>query len=78
MFDSIIELFDFDFSSRVSEIVGAFTTSYEDAEGNIVETIANVPWSALVPWKEIFAFVCLIVFIVLIFKFLRSVICRVL
>lgn len=78
MFDSIIELFDFDISSRISEVVGTFTTYFEDAEGNITETIANIPWTALVPWKELFAFICLIVFVVLIFKFLRSVICRVL
>lgn len=78
MFESITELFNFNFSSWISEVVSTFTTSYEDAEGNIIETIAEIPWSALIPWQQVFAFVTLIVFVVVIFKFLRSVLCRVL
>lgn len=78
MFDSITQLFTFDFSNWISQVVSTFTTYYEDAEGNITETIANIPWSALVPWEQVFAFIMLVIFIIVIFKFLRSVICRVL
>lgn len=77
MFDEIVALFDFDFSDFVSEIVDLFTTNNEISEGVYETQIANAPWSAFVPWSQIFAFVLLIVFIICIFKFMRAVLCRV-
>lgn len=77
MFNEIVSLFDFDFESWISSIVGFFTTSTEISEGVYQETIAEAPWSAFVPWPQVFAFILLVVFIICIFKFMRAVLCRV-
>ena len=74
--ESIRDLLQYD----VSELV---MIAVNDGEGGYVsDTVTNTVnpaiWSAYVPWEQIIAAVTLIVFIVCIFKFMRSVLCKIL
>lgn len=45
---------------------------------SVINTVNPAIWSAYVPWEHIIAAVTLIVFTVCIFKFMRTVLCKIL
>lgn len=89
MFEDLMDLFTGWYTTYVSRIMNilqtnqVITTLTPDGQGDYVtQTIANdinpEIWSAYVPWEAIIATVIFVVFIVCIFKFLRSVLCKIL
>lgn len=81
MFADLIDLFDGWYQSLVSAISSIMVTEVvEDAQGTVITSTAKSidVWSAYVPWEEIIAAVVLITFTVCIFKFMRSVLCKIL
>lgn len=89
MFQDLVDLFSGWYADYVSSIRDILETTqiisnvYIDAQGDAVtNTVTNdlVPeiWSAYVPWEQLIAAVTLIVFTVCIFKFMRSVLCKIL
>lgn len=81
MFQDLIDLFDGWYQTFVNSISSIMVTEVlEDGEGTVLTSSAKSidVWSAYVPWEQIIAAAVLIVFIVCIFRFLRSVLCRIL
>lgn len=77
------------YSAYVSQIRGILettqiiTTLTPDGSGDYVtQTIANelIPdvWSAFVPWEHIIATVILLTFTICVFKFMRTILCKIL
>ena len=89
MFSDLISLFSGWYSDYVETIRDLLQTS-EDVlsvvpldDGTVyTDTVTNIVnpsiWSAYIPWEQLIAAVTLIVFTVCIFKFMRSVLCRIL
>lgn len=81
MFNDLVDLFSGWFNSFVNSISSIMMTEVvEDAEGNVISSSAKSidVWSAYIPWEQIIAAVVLIIFVVCLFRFLRSVLCRIL
>ena len=89
MFDDLISLFSGWYSDYVAvirdllEYSESTLTAFECSDGSIyTDTVTNTInpsiWSAYVPWEQIIAAVVLVTFTVCIFKFMRSVLCRIL
>lgn len=89
MFDDLVALFSgwyADYVESIRDLLGyqqVITTLTPDGQGDYVtQTILNdinpSIWSAYVPWEQLIAAVVLIVFTVSIFKFMRSVLCKIL
>lgn len=91
MFDDLISLFSGWYSDYVESIRDLLQTSettlsiipLDDGTGSYVsDSVTNIVnpsiWSAYVPWEQIIAAVVLVTFTVCIFKFMRSVLCRIL
>lgn len=77
MWSDLVALFNGWYTSYVSSIKTILEVSNTDADG-VTTVIAPEIWSAYVPWEELIAAAILIVFVVAIFKFVRSVICQIL
>ena len=85
MFQDLVDLFSGWYSDYVEVIRDLLQTTHTvltiDSLGNqVIDTYDVNPeiWSAYVPWEELIATVTLIVFTVCIFKFMRSVLCKIL
>lgn len=91
MFSDLISLFSGWYSDYVESIRDLLQTSetvyyniaLDDGAGGYISDIATNTinpsiWSAYVPWEQIIAAVVLVTFTVCIFKFMRSVLCRIL
>lgn len=81
MFQDLIDLFDGWYQSFVNSISSIMVTEViENTEGVVMQSSARSidVWSAYVPWEQIIAAAVLIVFVVCVFRFLRSVLCRIL
>lgn len=89
MFDDLVALFSGWYQTLVQNIrdLLAYQVTevvvYPDGAGNVITdtvsyTVNPSIWSAYVPWEQIIAAVVLIVFIICIFKFMRSVLCKIL
>ncbi len=89
MFQDLVDLFSGWYSTYVETIrdLLQYTVSHEialeQADGTLYtsswqDTINPDIWSAYVPWEHIIAAVTLIVFTVCVFKFMRSVLCKIL
>ena len=91
MFDDLISLFSGWYSDYVEsirdliqyQVTDLVMIATNDGQGGYVsDTVTNTVnpsiWSAYVPWEHIIAAVTLIVFTICIFKFMRSVLCRIL
>ena len=81
MFQDLINLFSgwyLDFCDEVANF-SIFTHTF-DSDNHLVsitESSLGV-WSAYVPWEQIIATVVLVTFVICIFKFMRSVLCKIL
>ena len=89
MFDDLISLFSgwyADYVEAIRDILHYDSESliaFELSDGSVysdsvVNSINPSIWSAYVPWEHIIAAVVLITFTICIFKFMRSVLCRIL
>lgn len=82
MFDDLVALFSGWYETYVSTIKNLLvvTNTTTDTVNNTVtiETVVPEIWSAYVPWEQLIAAVVLIVFVCVAFKFLRSVLCKML
>lgn len=74
MFSDLVALFDGWYLSFVSSIRS--TLQSVDPDTGVV-TDPEI-WSAYVPWEQLIAAVVLCIFIVCVFRFLRSVLCKML
>lgn len=72
--EAIRSLIEYDYTS----IVAVQGPDYTILTDTVTNTVVPSVWSAFVPWEHIIASVTLIVFIVCIFKFMRSVLCKIL
>lgn len=80
MFNDLIALFSGWYLDFVQEIQNAMSVSkviVDESGSTTTETIVPEIWSAYVPWEQLIAAAVLITFLVIIFKLLRSVICRI-
>lgn len=77
MFSDLVDLISGWYASYVSEIKGLLEVVNTDADGVSTVTAPEI-WSAYVPWEHLIAAAILIVFVVAVFKFVRSVICQIL
>lgn len=81
MFLDLIDLFSGWYSSLVSDISNILVTDVVlDGSDNVVSSSSKSIdiWSAYVPWEQIIATVVLVTFVICIFKFMRSVLCKIL
>lgn len=89
MFNDLVALFSGWYSDYVEVIRDLLETTeevvyvHELSDGtlwtdSVTNTINPAIWSAYVPWEQIIAAVTLIVFTVCIFRFMRSVLCKIL
>lgn len=89
MFDDLIALFTGWYMDYVEDIRDLLQTSsvtvnmIPDGSGDYVtNTVASdvnpAIWSAYVPWEALIGAVVLVVFTVCVFRFLRSVLCKIL
>lgn len=89
MFQSLVDLFSGWYESYVSairdlisyevtQIVAVPGEDYSILTDTVSYEVVPDVWSAFVPWEHIIAATVMIVFLVCIFKFMRSVLCKVL
>lgn len=85
MFEDLVDLFSGWYMRYASSIRSLLETTQQtvvtDAEGTqtVITNYVNPEiWSAYVPWEHLIAAVTLIVFTVCVFKFIRSVLCKIL
>lgn len=88
MFQNLIDLFSgwyFDYVEAIRDLISytqETVTAIPTENGTVTEVIENTInpaiWSAYVPWEQIIASVTLIVFVVCIFKLMRSFLCKIL
>lgn len=81
MFQDLIDLFSGWYASFIASIANTNVTEVVlDANDSVISSTAKSidVWSAYVPWEALIASVVLITFVVCIFKFLRSVLCKIL
>lgn len=77
MWSDLLDMLGGWYTSYVATIKGILEVSNTDSEGITVITAPEV-WSAYVPWEHLIAAAILIVFVIAVFKFVRSVICQIL
>lgn len=85
MFQDLVDLFSGWYMNYVQDIRTLLETSQQlvvtDGDGTqtVITNIVNPEiWSAYVPWEHVIAAVVLVVFTVCVFKFIRSVLCKIL
>lgn len=82
MFDDLVALFSgwyYDYVSYIKNLLVVTNTTTDTVNNTVVvETVVPEIWSAYVPWEQLIASVVLIVFVCVAFKFLRSVLCKML
>lgn len=85
MFADLIDLFSGWYYEFISDIAGLLSYrigEYQYVGEGVYDYVENdvIPevWSAFVPWEQIIAAAFLIVFVCCLFRFLRSVLCRIL
>lgn len=75
MFEDLITLFSGWYQTYVSSIKQILTITNTD--GSITTESLPEVWSAFVPWEALIAAVVLVVFLIVFFRFLRSVVCKI-
>lgn len=81
MFDDLIALFSGWYSDFVDSISSLhFVEVVLDGSDNVISSTSSSPdvWSAYVPWEQLIATVVLVTLVVCVFKFMRTVLCKIL